>query len=291
MEERFTEAQFKQEMTLLTPWTLVKIPLRRLKDKFFVRAEMPHGVAKTYQRSYETEGITGRPPIRVSPNFEVIDGRIRRFAAENAQLSELWAKVEPQPKDDAAFIERAYILNLNDGPSAPTEADTIHVFRSLFRKGQAKHQVLAAAARFGFSPKVALTLVEWAYATIRRDRKVHFLHLVDSENMTKAEAAKTAGISIRVASNLLAARGGGIDPDPLKTIHMNMKNKFKATQDALMKGALKMEEAFFSGSKPVLEVNDYYALVTSLAKELERVAVNRKQRFDGKVKDLKRGLN
>ncbi len=115
----------------------IVVPLAELKEDFYVRQLLNENHAIMLGCLLE-DGVE-LPPILITPDYQVIDGRHRIVAHDMIGRTEIKAKIIDD-KDKVSLIAMAYNANTG-GALPPTKEDTEHTIRLMLEQGVGEKKI------------------------------------------------------------------------------------------------------------------------------------------------------
>ena len=184
---------------------MVVVKIADLKDEFNSRVEVDED--RMLQFAILMEDGVAFPPIRVwqSRNL-VVDGRTRIAACKYLGREEIAVDYKEYGTLADALID-AYQENLSQGPKPPSEADTRHTIRVLFREGMSRTDITANLSHQSIvAPKYLRQFVD-AVASEEHARLVNLATAdVANGHMSAKDAAEKHGVPVDDVKALLTKR-------------------------------------------------------------------------------------
>lgn len=180
------------------------VSIKDLQTNTYVRKELDQEHVLVLAQLIE-DGIK-LPPIQITPDHRVIDGRHRVEAHEMNSLTEIRCEVV-EVEDEVDIITRAFRANMG-GAKPPTPADIEHTVMLLLDRGQTIKEVAAALRLPPGMTRIYVTQVK---------SKVNRTKLLQA-----ADSITGGGLTVQKA-----AEKHGVDPDKLKEMLATRRNRHK----------------------------------------------------------------
>ncbi|MFH0873963.1 MAG: ParB/RepB/Spo0J family partition protein [Candidatus Komeilibacteria bacterium] len=172
-----------------------RISLDKLQVTFDVRIRLSEDRVQLFMELYQ--GGAELPPLQVSVDNEVIDGRHRLEALR--RLKRAWAPcIVTREKSRQKLLAMAIEANMG-GPMQPTRDDIIWTMERCLNEGMPRPAVISL---FPLPAEVVRRYLATAHANMLQKRKLKAIAAIAGGNITVSDAAEKFGIPVR---NLSAA--------------------------------------------------------------------------------------
>lgn len=220
---------------------------------------------------------TALPPIKITPDHRVIDGRHRIEAHALCDRTEITAEVV-NLTDEAEIIAAAYQANAN-GPLPPTAADNEHTIVCFLQQGVT---ITKIAQFMGLPTKLVRKYVEGVKAKEARARMAQAKRDVTDGGLSVPKSAEKNGVD---PENLKEALGGRRQKksDDVRSIQAALVKRAKSassTNAALFRGLLK---AFEDGDISAKEMKEIFADIKRQQAKQVRAVAQWERRFEAKL--------
>ncbi len=224
---------------------------------------------------------TELPPILVSQNNELIDGRHRIAAYQLLGKEVIMAEIR-HVKDEVDLIEQAYRANTG-GSLPPTQADSEHTIRMLLDRRVSMKEI---SEKLGLP--VDLTR-KWAKQVKTKDanqRIAQAVHAVREKDMPLSEAAKEHGVEVEVLRDRLDGRKNRKTKASIKEILAALSTNHRSLSKKDSSQRSKLLELYEDGKASRADVFEVIEKIESLNKRGDQLLKDFKKRFEnvaGKV--------
>jgi hypothetical protein len=244
------------------------VKLKDLKTTFFIRTGLDQDHVIKLSELYE--GGKSLPPIKITPNNEVIDGRHRIEALELAfnKDHEIEAEVIVS-KDPVELIVMAF--QANEGGALPnSRADTIHTLQMLLTRGASERSIYEY---FSNTPRaVVRKWLEPAKRNLKRSLIQQGKEAVASGEGSVKEVAKKFGLDVNDLKTAIAGPKVGVDSHGLAQMKSSISSRFYAVSRANQAMVKRLIVGFADG-----EVNE--KVVNDVLEHLEHSLTSQKRRL------------
>lgn len=252
--------------------TIVTVALKDLKTSIYVRQELNPDHALFLAELIE--GGVELPPIRITKDMVVIDGRHRIEACLLNGLHEIKAEIVGI-SDENELIASAYQANVG-GSLPPTTADTEHTIMLLLDRGVPKKQI---GELLKLPPGMARKYVNNVQSKSARQKLMAAARSVTDGGLTVAKAAEQHGVDQERLKEVLSGRRkknkGGV-ADIQRALTFTFKS-LGAKNAALFRGLLdKYEDGDVTGR----QVGEIFEHLSRCQTQSARAVADWKKRFE-----------
>ncbi len=187
-------------------YPIEKVKLTSIQTAFFVRKRLDED--RVIQLALLMENEADIPPIRITEDHILIDGRHRIEAARLAGWSTIDAQIEPSQDDKGVLIAEAFNANCG-GSVPPTKADILFTIQQLLQQGWGEGKIIKF---FPFPGAVTRRYVSDTRSKIRDARLNQAVMDVRDRGYTLVQAAENRGIepeAIKAAMGKVAKKVAG----------------------------------------------------------------------------------
>jgi hypothetical protein len=163
---------------------IVTIPIKNLKVNLFVRQGLDQN--RVIFLGELLEGGTELPPIKITSDFILIDGRHRIEAYDLIGRTEIKAEIVSDVRNETDLITMAYLANVG-GALPPTKEDTEHTILLLLERNVAVKQI---GERLGLPASVARKYINEVRSRAARLKLQKAAAGVTEGGLTVAKAAE-----------------------------------------------------------------------------------------------------
>lgn len=178
---------------------IVKVRIDHLKKDIYVRVQRDEN--RVYMFFSLLIDNVALPPIKITKDFQVIDGRHRIEAHEQAERTEIEAEII-EIKNTADFIAEAYRANCG-GSLPPSKEDTEHTIRMLLEQGISKKKICELLV---LPTELGKKYVETVQSRINRQKLNNAADAVTGRNYTIVQAAEEFKIDPERLKDFLSGR-------------------------------------------------------------------------------------
>lgn len=218
--------------------TTKTVKVKDLKRNLFVRASLNHAHAGMLAELLKND--VKLPPIKIAPDFEVIDGRHRVEAHELNGLMEIEAEIV-HVKDRADMIAQAFKANA-EGPLPPTEQDTEHTVMLLLDSG-ASQKSIAEMLRLPMA--ITRRYIGQIKSKMSRAKLQLAADAVRDEGLTVPKAAEKVGVDVDKLREHLG--GKGRRQSDISDVKRVLTSKAKSYSMQINKSLKKLVEQYEDG--------------------------------------------
>lgn len=196
-----------------------EISLDSIQLTFFVRKALDED--RVVQLALLIENGVVLPPIRITDDNQLIDGRHRVEAARLSGRSTIMATVEPR-RDKGDLIADAFAANCG-GSVPPTRADILFTIQQLLQQGWGRGRIIKALP---FPKSVSERYITDTQSKIRQSQINQAIIDIRDRGFTVAQAAANRGLDEAAVKEKMSAKGRKIaDANEYKG---NMTTRFRS---------------------------------------------------------------
>jgi len=261
---------------------VILVALKDLKKNLFVRTELNHD--HVLMLADLIRGGVKLPPIEITLDNTVIDGRHRIEAYELNKIFDLEATVTEDVTEESDLIVRAFKANTG-GSLPPTRQDTEHTIMLLIDRGVPKKQI---GDSLGLPAGMARRYIEEVQSRAKRAQLLRAAAAVAEKDVTVSQAADDYKVDIDDLKEVMSGRRrkqrrGGVAQArrTLTTTYRSLASK----NAALLRGIL---EKFKDGEVSKKQVEDLLDHLESLQRLAAKTLTERRGRFTAMVAEAKR---
>ena len=250
----------------------VRVPIKELKLNLFVRQALDQGHA-LYLAELVKNGVA-LPPIEITVDLTVIDGRHRIEAHELNNLAEIDAVVV-DVADESELIALAYKANVG-GSLPPTQEDTEHTVALLLDRGEAKKHI---GEMLGLPAGMARRYINDVQSKVARAKLLRAAAAVTDGGLTVAKAAEQYEVDLDKLKGVLSGNRQKHKMG-VAEIQRELTKKYKGASSknaALFRGLLEKLE---DGDVTANQVLAIFTHVESLQKRAARAVGAWRSRFE-----------
>lgn len=258
---------------------VVMVKIAGLKTNLFVREGLNEG--HVLYLADLIDGGTELPPILITRDMEIVDGRQRKEAFELNKRTEIPATFV-DVRDDIQLIAMAYQANVG-GSLPPTQQDTEHTIQLLLRRGVPKKQI---ADLLGLPASMARKYVNDVQSKTARLQLQKAVTAVTEAGLTIAKAAETYGVDLDKLKEIISGRrrkhkAGVADIQRgLSSTHKSLSLKNAALVRSLL-------EKYEDGDVSEKQAREIFEHIEDLQKKASRTFADWRKRFEAKVVEVK----
>ncbi|MGD0328141.1 MAG: ParB N-terminal domain-containing protein [Minisyncoccia bacterium] len=259
---------------------IVTVKIKDLKTNLFVRKTLNQDHA-LFLAELILNGIK-LDPIKITPEYEIIDGRHRIEAYELNNISEIEAEVV-DIHNETELIAAAFKANLG-GSLPPTQQDTEHTIMLLLERGEAKKRI---GELLCLPHGMARRYINEVQSKVSRAKLLRAKEAVTDGGLTVAKAAEIHGVEHESLKKELSGRRksavGGIAEIQrnLTKTHTSLSHK----NGALIRNLLEKYEEHDVTER---QVRNIFAHIDQLQKRAAHAVNDWKNRFDAMTKAAKK---
>lgn len=249
------------------------VAIKDLQMNLFVRKALDQDHA-LYLAELLENGVK-LPPIRITRERAVIDGRHRIEAHELNKRTEIDAEVV-DVESETEIISEAYKANLG-GSLPPSPQDTEHTVMLLLERGEAKKRI---GVLLGLPAGMARRYVNDVQSKIARSKLQRAAAAVTDGGLTVAKAAEQYGVDLDKLKEVLSGHRRR-NKQGLTEIQRRLTWSYKSLSSknaALIRSLLEKRE---DGDVTEKQVHDIFEHIEDLQKKAARAIRNWRQRANG----------
>ena len=215
------------------------------------------------------------PPIKITQDRMVIDGRHRIEAHHVALRKEIEAEVE-DVKDETSLIVEAYKANVG-GPLPPSRDDTEHTVMMLLEHGEAKKRI---AALLGLPAGMACRYVNEVQSKATRAKLQRAAAAVTDGGLTVAKAAEQYDADPEKVKELLSGRRRKQQKEGIAEIRRNFTKLYQSVGLKNASAIRRLLDKHEDGDVTEKQVSDIFSHIEHLQKESARKVADWRKRFE-----------
>jgi hypothetical protein len=264
----------------MTKPKIVTVKIADLKVDLYVRQQLNQDHALELAALLEAGVVL--PPIKITSEFVVVDGRHRIEAYKVLGLAEIECEVVDGLKDEVAIISMAYQANTG-GSLPPTREDTEHTITELLARKVAKARIAEILA---LPPSLAKKYVQNVESKVTRSKIRKVLWRVANERVTLEQASAEESVDPeKVKEAMPGGRPGRKRHSLAADFQRNLTHLGKSAARkyaAILKDLL---DKVGDGDVTVNQACEIFAHVERLQKANARATADWKARFDASCKN------
>lgn len=253
-----------------------KVQVGDLRTNLFVRQGLNHDHAIHLGELIES-GVK-LPPIKITPENVVIDGRHRIEAYQLNDIEEIWAEIV-EISDETEIIGMAFQANVG-GPLPPNSKDKEHTIARLVELKVSNKRISEA---LGLPPSMTRTYVQRVKSRLNRAKLVRAAAAVTDEGKTVPQAAKEHGVPVDKLRSHLGGGRATTQKIEVGEIKKKLTAQFRTTSGsnaALLRGLLdKLEDGDVSAN----QVTEIFKHLQSLQRKAQRSVDDWEKRFKAMI--------
>jgi ParB-like chromosome segregation protein Spo0J len=216
------------------------------------------------------------PPIKVTPDLVVIDGRHRIEAHELNDLTQIEVEVL-ELTDEIRLISEAYKSNIG-GSLPPTTQDTEHTVMLLLERRETKKRI---GELLNLPAGMARKYVNSVESKIARQKLRGAVEAVTDGGLTVPKAAEQHGVD---TNKLKEALSGHKKKNKwgVAEVQRNLTSRFRSEGQKNARLIMSLIEKYEDGDVSEKQVKDIFTHIEKLQQQSTRSVVQWKKRFNGK---------
>lgn len=259
---------------------IVMLPIEQVLVAFYVRKQADEDRVIYFAELYDNGAEI--PPIEVTVDNKLVDGRHRLMAQEFLERKEIACEIV-ESKETALLIQDAFTANLG-GSKPPTRYDIEHTARLLLEEGMKPIRIIEFYS--GHIPKsLARRYVDNARLHLKRD-KIRYAREAVINGATVREAAEKHGIDLDELKNEIAGNKKRKKKGNTKDIKGGLTTLFRSNSQRWSAQMGKLRDMYEDDQLDSTEVTDVINHLEHLLKQAQRTFNNNKDRLQ-KVMGLK----
>lgn len=247
------------------------VPLKDLQVNLFVRQVLDQEHALMLAGLMEA-GVE-LPPIQITPDRRVIDGRHRIEAAGVNLLKTIKCEVV-EVADETEFISLAYRANAG-GSLPPRKEDTEHTVMLLLDRGVGQR---AIAEMLGLPPSLARKYVKDVQSRMARTKLQRAAEAVTDGGLTIQRAAEQYDVDVEKLREVLGGRRRK-HKHGIADLQRDLTKTFKSIASRNASTMRRILEKYEDGDVTARQVHDVIAHIEQLQKKGMRSTADWKDRF------------
>lgn len=254
--------------------TTVKIS--EITTPVYVRTELNDDRVLFFWELIEAKEESKIAPIKITRKKELVDGRHRKAAYENAERTEIPCEFV-DVKDEVDMIVQAFKANNTGGPLPPTPADTEHTIRLMLDRNAPATQV---GRMLGIPADLARSYINRVLSKVQREKLLNAARAVTDGGLTVPKAAEKYGVDVEDLRAHLSGRKRRKPQNGVADIQrrLTFEAKSKSSTHAAMLSNLL--DRFRDGDVTESQVAGIFDHLDTLSKRTSRNIADWKGRFD-----------
>lgn len=248
------------------------VALKDLQTNLFVRKALNQEHA-LYLAELLENGVE-LPPIKITQDRVVIDGRHRIEACQVALRKEIEAEIVTV-RDETDLIVEAYKANVG-GPLPPSRDDTEHTVMMLLERGEPKKKI---AELLGLPAGMARRYVNDVQSKASRAKLQRAAAAVTDGGLTVARAAEQYGASVEKLKEMLSGRRRK-HKEGIAEIRRNFTKLYKSVGLKNANAIKRLLEKHEDGDVTEKQARDIFTHIEHLQKESSRKVADWRKRFE-----------
>ncbi len=248
------------------------VSINDLQKNTFVRRELDQD--HVLYLGQLLEGGVKLPPILVTDDLQVIDGRHRIEAHELLNLTEIRCEVV-EVRDEADLIARAFKANVG-GPKPPTPEDVEHTVKLLLARGVAQKDIVRMLR---LPPGMARHYVGQVKSKLNRARLLQAASSVTDDGLTVAKAAEKHNVDSDKLREVLSGRRNRHKPG-IAEIQRTLTRQYKSVGLRNANLCKRLMDKLEDGDVTEKQVISIFDHLDSLQKQSARAVADWRKRFD-----------
>lgn len=251
--------------------SIKRVEIKKLKANLFVRQSLnqEHVI-------YLGELIENKiklPPIRITPDGTIIDGRHRVEAYELNDFQEIEAEVV-EVESEVDIIALAYQANVG-GSLPPTPKDTEHTITTLLERGETKKRI---AELLGLPISMTRKYLENIQVKIGRKKLARAIEAVTEGGLTAAKAAEQHGVGLEKLREALSGQKNKRKWGMVE-VQRNLTRSYRSLSQKNACLLRSLREKFEDGDVTLSQIAKIIAHINSLQKRSSRAISDWEKRF------------
>jgi hypothetical protein len=251
----------------------VTVSIKDLKTNLFVRQALNQDHA-IYLGELLENGVT-LPPIKITQDHVVIDGRHRIEAHELNHRTEIEAEVEVV-KDESELISAAFKSNVG-GSLPPTQQDVEHTVMLLLDRSESMRRI---GELLGLPPGMARKYINSVKSKAARQKLMKAASAVTDGGLTLAKAAESYGVETETLKEVLSGRRRK-HKQGVTEIQGNLTRTHKSLSQKNASLLRSLLDKYEDGDVTAKQIRDIFSQIERLQKHASRSISDWKKRFEG----------
>jgi ParB-like chromosome segregation protein Spo0J len=257
------------------------VPIEKLKVDFYVRKKLNED--HVIFLAELIEGGVQLPPIQITKDWVVIDGRHRIEAHQLVSKNEIMAEIV-ELESEVEIISQAYRSNMG-GSLPPTPEDTEHTIVLLLEHGESSKKI---AELLGLPVAMTRKYVNNVKSKLARQKLMKAVDAVTEGGLTIAEAALKYDVSEDSIKNVLSGNKRRKEQFGISELHSQLTSTYQSVSIKNARIIEKLIENFKEGDVSESQVREIFAHIKNLQKKSSRRISDWEKRFDALAKSLKK---
>jgi len=246
-------------------------PLKEIRVNLFVRQELNEDHA-LYLASLLQNGVK-LPPIQITPDGTIIDGRHRLEAHDCVKHTEIDCEII-EVENEVDLIKRAFRANA-DGPLPPTQQDIEHTVMLLLEHNES-HKRIADILRL--PPSLVRQYIKNVKSKMERAKIQRAVSAVSEGGLTVAKAAENCGVDPEKLKEVISGHRRK-HKQGVNDLHRKITYLYKSKGSAIAGILRKLLDMFEDGDVSPKQVDAVFTHLEELNARPSRVIVEWKSRF------------
>lgn len=252
---------------------IVTVRLTELKTNLFVRSALNQDHALLLAELLENG--TDLPPIKITCDNVVIDGRHRIEAADLNKLTEIRAEVV-EAVDESDVIAMAYQANCG-GSLPPTTQDTEHTVKLLLDRGETIKRI---AELLALPPGMARKYINEVKSKVTRAKLARAADAITEGGLTVAKAAEEYDVDPNKLKEVLSGHRRK-NRQGIAEVHRTLTKQQKSASSRTAALLKRVIEQYEDGDVTEHQVREIFMHLDQGHKRSARTLVDWKKRFEG----------
>ena len=251
---------------------IIEVEITKLKDAYDIRSTMNEDHV-IFLWTLIDAGVS-LPPIKITEDYSIVDGRHRRAAYQNADFTTI--KAEIIKTDGAIDIVREALGANMGGALPPTKLDIYRTMTILVNRGYSKERIIKE-----LKPILPLGLIRSAHHNaiwqINNKKVNETIDLMTTSSLTLEKAAKITGADMKAVKDKLE-RKKKINPN----IEGNLTQMFSHFNMCLGKIVSKLFQDYEDGEETKLKMKGVFERLSKLISNQNRMYFDWNKRWNYK---------
>ncbi len=255
-----------------------KVALKDLKISLFVRKQLNQEHALYLAELIENG--TQLPPIQITSDYVVIDGRHRIEAHGLNNQNEIMAEIVDNIVTDSELISMAYRANIG-GPLPPSQHDTEYTVMLLLDRGE---NIKRIACMLGLPINLARKYINSVQSKVLRKKLIKAIRGITEDGITIDTAADKYGVNADSIKQMISGQNRKCNSDFFSDVMKGLNVTYKSVN--LKKAALFKElmQKYDDSDVTDEQVEEVFARIEKLHNRSAHLVNEWKRRFEAKGK-------
>lgn len=256
------------------------VKLADLKLNLFVRQELDQD--HVWYLTQLIENGTKLPPIDITEDNSVVDGRHRIEAYELNKIEEIEARVLVF-ENQSEMIAYAFRANGSDGPKRPTVQDTEHTVELLLENSETIKNI---AELLALPPSLTRKFVTEIKSRLNRIKIQKARNAVSEGRLTTPKAAEEYGVDLEKLKEVLSGTRRGAKKG-VAELQRALTSNYKTLGLKSAAAVRRLLDKFEDGDVSEKQVREIFKHLDDLMKRSRRSMSDWEKRFEAKVNPTK----